>query len=187
MRRKVTYFYDSDIGSYYYGPGHPMKPVRVAMAHDLVTSYGLSSNPRLRVCKSMPVAPRDLCDFHTTDYVRYLQQTVDMERIDMNAKTYNIGIEFDCPLFKGLFDMSLHAAGASVAAARQIISSQADVAINWGGGFHHAKRANASGFCYINDAVLAILELLRYYPRVLYIDIDVHHGDGVEEASDCEG
>ena len=54
--------------------------------------------------------------------------------------------------------------------------------INWSGGLHHAKRQEASGFCYVNDCVLAILELLKYYPRVLYLDIDVHHGDGVEEA-----
>ena len=57
-----------------------------------------------------------------------------------------------------------------------------DVAINWSGGLHHAKKSEASGFCYVNDIVLAILELLKYHPRVLYIDIDIHHGDGVEEA-----
>ena len=54
--------------------------------------------------------------------------------------------------------------------------------INWSGGFHHAKKSEASGFCYVNDIVLCILELLKFYPRVLYLDIDVHHGDGVEEA-----
>ncbi|KAG4301266.1 hypothetical protein PCK1_002576 [Pneumocystis canis] len=59
-----------------------------------------------------------------------------------------------------------------------------DIALNWAGGLHHAKKSEASGFCYVNeqDIVLGIIELLRYYPRVLYIDIDVHHGDGVEEA-----
>lgn len=57
-----------------------------------------------------------------------------------------------------------------------------DIAINWSGGLHHAKRQEASGFCYVNDCVLAILELLKKHQRVLYIDIDVHHGDGVEEA-----
>jgi len=57
-----------------------------------------------------------------------------------------------------------------------------DIAINWAGGLHHAKKCEASGFCYINDLVLGILELLKHHPRVLYIDIDVHHGDGVEEA-----
>ena len=57
-----------------------------------------------------------------------------------------------------------------------------DIVINWAGGLHHAKKSEASGFCYINDCVLAILELLKTHQRVLYIDIDVHHGDGVEEA-----
>jgi len=57
-----------------------------------------------------------------------------------------------------------------------------DVVINWAGGLHHAKKSEASGFCYVNDCVLAILELLKVYQRVLYIDIDIHHGDGVEEA-----
>ena len=57
-----------------------------------------------------------------------------------------------------------------------------DIAVNWSGGLHHAKKMEASGFCYVNDIVLAILELLKYHPRVLYIDIDIHHGDGVEEA-----
>ncbi|KAG7132163.1 Histone deacetylase phd1 like protein [Verticillium longisporum] len=72
--------------------------------------------------------------------------------------------------------------GCSLDAARKICSKQSDIAIAWGGGLHHAKKSEASGFCYINDIVVAILQLLRCYPRVLYIDIDVHHGDGVEEA-----
>jgi histone deacetylase 1/2 len=54
--------------------------------------------------------------------------------------------------------------------------------LNWAGGMHHAKKAEASGFCYVNDIVLAILELLKTHARVLYVDIDIHHGDGVEEA-----
>lgn len=55
-----------------------------------------------------------------------------------------------------------------------------DIAINWSGGLHHAKKREASGFCYVNDIVIGILELLKYHPRVLYIDIDIHHGDGVQ-------
>ena len=72
--------------------------------------------------------------------------------------------------------------GGSLDGAHRLIDGSADIAINWSGGLHHAKSDEASGFCYINDIVLAILELLRFYPRVLYVDIDVHHGDGVEEA-----
>lgn len=73
-------------------------------------------------------------------------------------------------------------AGASLDAAVKINHGLADVCVNWSGGLHHAKKGEASGFCYINDIVLSIVELLKYHPRVLYIDIDIHHGDGVEEA-----
>jgi hypothetical protein len=66
--------------------------------------------------------------------------------------------------------------------AKKLATGQYDIAINWAGGLHHGKRNAASGFCYVNDLVLAIVELLRVFPRVLYIDIDIHHGDGVEEA-----
>lgn len=70
----------------------------------------------------------------------------------------------------------------AIDAARRLNHGLCDIAINWAGGLHHAKKCEASGFCYINDLVLGILELLKYHARVLYIDIDVHHGDGVEEA-----
>ena len=67
-------------------------------------------------------------------------------------------------------------------ASQRIASGAADIAINWGGGLHHAKKREASGFCYVNDIVLCILELLLTYARVLYVYIDCHHVDGVEEA-----
>lgn len=107
----------------------------------------------------------------------------------------------DNPPFEGVFEFCSISAGGSIgkdsswiqwrtsltllfdtAAAQQIANGSADIAINWAGGLHHAKKREASGFCYINDIVLGILELLRTFPRVLYVDIDCHHGDGVEEA-----
>lgn len=74
------------------------------------------------------------------------------------------------------------AAGSSLDAADLIITGMSDVVVNWSGGYHHARKTEASGFCYVNDIVMCILELLKIYPRVLYLDLDVHHGDGVEEA-----
>lgn len=73
-------------------------------------------------------------------------------------------------------------AGGSIGGASWLNSGAADIAINWAGGLHHAKKAEASGFCYVNDIVLGILEFLKYHQRVVYLDLDVHHGDGVEEA-----
>lgn len=101
-------------------------------------------------------------------------------RKDFNEAKFNFGD--DCPVFDGMWTYSSLYAGASLDAARKVINDQSDIAINWSGGLHHAKKSEASGFCYLNDIVMAILQLLRYHPRVLYIDIDVHHGDGVEQA-----
>lgn len=94
---------------------------------------------------------------------------------------FNIGVD-DCPVFDGLWDFCAMSAGSSIEGARKLNNGDADIAVNWSGGLHHAKKIEASGFCYVNDIVLAILELLRFHARVLYIDIDVHHGDGVQEA-----
>ena len=102
----------------------------------------------------------------------------------------------DCPVLDGLFEFCQISAGGSIAGAVKLNRQQTgtlyptrseknitlDVCINWAGGLHHAKKSEASGFCYVNDIVLAILELLKHHQRVLYIDIDIHHGDGVEEA-----
>ena len=85
-------------------------------------------------------------------------------------------------MFDGLYEFCQLSAGGSVAGAVKLNKEAADIAVNWAGGLHHAKKSEASGFCYVNDIVLAILELLKYHQRVLYIDIDIHHGDGVEEA-----
>ncbi len=70
-------------------------------------------------------------------------------------------VQDDCPVFDGLFDFCCYSAGSSLAGARHINVGSADIAINWSGGLHHAKKVEASGFCYINDIVLAIMELLR--------------------------
>ncbi|CAG2063655.1 unnamed protein product [Timema podura] len=93
-----------------------------------------------------------------------------------------VNVGEDCPVFDGLYEFCQLSSGGSVAAAVKLNKQSAEICINWGGGLHHAKKSEASGFCYVNDIVLGILELLKYHHRVLYIDIDVHHGDGVEEA-----
>ena len=99
----------------------------------------------------------------------------------------------DNPIFAGLLDYIRSYATGSIAGARRLVENQADIVINWSGGMHNAKKSEASGFSYVNDVVLAILELLKFavcrvihpcrkFSRVLYIDLDFHHGDGVEEA-----
>ena len=92
---------------------------------------------------------------------------------------FNVGE--DCPGFDGVYSFSQLSVGGSLGGAAKLNEGESDIAINWAGGLHHAKKTEASGFCFANDIVLAILELLKHHKRVLYIDIDIHHGDGVEE------
>ncbi|KAG0364601.1 histone deacetylase [Gamsiella multidivaricata] len=155
-KKRVAYFYDQNIGNYHYGPGHPMKPHRIRMCHSLVMNYGLYN--KMEIYRARPGSKKEMTAFHTDEYIDFLSR-VSPDNMDAYAKE------------------QMKSEGAA-----RLNNGSCDIAVNWAGGLHHAKKTEASGFCYVNDIVLAILELLRYHPRVLYIDIDIHHGDGVEEA-----
>ncbi|GIZ41927.1 hypothetical protein CKM354_000521200 [Cercospora kikuchii] len=178
--KKVAYFYDSDVGNYAYNAGHPMKPHRIRMAHSLIMNYGLYK--KLEIYRAKPASKYEMTQFHTDEYVDFLQRVTpdNMDNFMKEQGRYNVGD--DCPVFDGLFEFCGISAGGSMEGAARLNRQKCDVAVNWAGGLHHAKKSEASGFCYVNDIVLGILELLRFHERVLYIDIDVHHGDGVEEA-----
>ncbi|KAI9632173.1 putative histone deacetylase 1 [Dioszegia hungarica] len=124
----------------------------------------------------------EMTRFHSDEYVDFLERVTPETMDAMTGGGVRCLIGEDCPAFEGLFEFCSISAGGSIAAAERLNSGAADIAINWAGGLHHAKKTEASGFCYVNDIVLGILELLRVHSRVLYIDVDVHHGDGVEEA-----
>ncbi|KAF9270489.1 histone deacetylase complex, catalytic component RPD3 [Marasmius fiardii PR-910] len=180
QKKRVCYFFDSDIGGFHYGPGHPMKPTRIRMCHSLVMNYGLYK--KMEIFRAKPATKREMTQFHSDEYVEFLARITpsNMNSFVREQHKYNVGD--DCPVFEGLFDYCSISAGGSMEGAARLSRDKCDIAINWAGGLHHAKKSEASGFCYVNDIVLGILELLRYHQRVLYIDIDVHHGDGVEEA-----
>lgn len=179
-KKRVAYFYDSDIGNYAYVTGHPMKPHRIRLAHSLVMNYNVYKF--LEIYRAKPAVTSEMTQFHTDEYIEFLQKVTpdNMDSFMREQTKYNVGD--DCPVFDGLFEFCGISAGGSMEGAARLNREKCDIAINWAGGLHHAKKSEASGFCYVNDIVLAILELLRFKKRVLYIDIDVHHGDGVEEA-----
>ncbi|QRV86191.1 histone deacetylase family protein [Ceratobasidium sp. AG-Ba] len=179
-KKRVCYFFDSDVGGFHYGPGHPMKPTRIRMCHSLVMNYGLYK--KMEIFRAKPANKREMSQFHTDEYVEFLSKITpsNMNNFVREQLKYNVGD--DCPVFDGLFEYCSISAGGSMEGAARLSRNKCDIAINWAGGLHHAKKGEASGFCYVNDIVLGILELLRYHKRVLYIDIDCHHGDGVEEA-----
>ncbi|VVD02802.1 histone deacetylase 3-like [Leptidea sinapis] len=179
-QHRVAYFYNSDVGNFHYGPGHPMKPHRLSVTHSLVMNYGL--HKKMQIYRPYKASAHDMCRFHSEDYIEFLQNVTpqNIQSFSKDLLHYNVGD--DCPVFEGLFEFCSMYTGASLEGAMKLNSNACDIAINWSGGLHHAKKFEPSGFCYVNDIVIAILELLKYHPRVLYIDIDVHHGDGVQEA-----
>ncbi|CAI0398228.1 unnamed protein product [Linum tenue] len=177
---KIAYFYDGDVGSVYFGPNHPMKPHRLCMTHHLVLSYDL--HKKMEIYRPHKAYPSELAQFHSEDYVEFLHRIRPDTQNSFRTELARFNLGEDCPVFENLFEFCQIYAGGTIDAARRLNNQLCDVAINWAGGLHHAKKCEASGFCYINDLVLGILELLKHHARVLYIDIDVHHGDGVEEA-----
>ncbi|KAJ6228756.1 histone deacetylase rpd3 [Anaeramoeba flamelloides] len=176
----VSYFYDPEIVEFRYGRSHPMKPIRIGMTHSLLENYGLTQ--KMNIFRANRASKEDLIQFHDEGYVEFLEQiTPDLEYCN-NSKLNQFKITGDSPIFDGMYDFCKISAGGSIDGAMHLNHGQSDISINWSGGLHHAKSNQASGFCYINDIVLGIQELLKYNNRVLYIDIDIHHGDGVEEA-----
>eukprot|EP01090_Pellita_catalonica_P008307 TRINITY_DN1903_c0_g1_i2.p1 TRINITY_DN1903_c0_g1~~TRINITY_DN1903_c0_g1_i2.p1 ORF type:complete len:398 (-),score=58.68 TRINITY_DN1903_c0_g1_i2:104-1297(-) len=157
-----------------------MKPHRIRMTHNLLLNYGVYK--QMQIYRPRRATKQEMTQFHSDDYVKFLRLITpdNMNEYAKQLTRFNVGE--DCPVFDGMYQFCQISTGGSVGGAMKLNHGEADIAINWAGGLHHAKKAEASGFCYINDIVLAILELLKYHPRVLYIDIDIHHGDGVEEA-----
>lgn len=154
---------------------------RASMVHTLIEAYGLLSS--MQVVPPRSATMKEMLGFHAEDYIQFLSSLgnqTDEEKLEDESEQY--GLTYDCPINRHVYTYAALTSGASLRAAECLLEGRSRVAVNWCGGWHHAKRDKASGFCYINDIVLAILKLREKYDRVLYVDLDVHHGDGVEEA-----
>jgi len=150
------------------------------MTHNLLLNYGLYR--KMEIYRPHKATQEEMTKFHSDDYIRFLRSIRPDNMSEYNKQMQRFNVGEDCPVFDGLYEFCQLSTGGSVAGAVKLNQQAAEIAVNWAGGLHHAKKSEASGFCYVNDIVLAILELLKYHQRVLYIDIDIHHGDGVEEA-----
>jgi acetoin utilization protein AcuC len=172
--------FDASLTDYDFGPDHPMAPVRVDLTMRLADSLGvLAGNGRGLRRVDAPVATDDLiATVHTPRYIEAVKRvSAHPERVDQEA---GLGTE-DNPVFAGMHRASAHIVGASVEAARRVWSGEVLHAVNIAGGLHHAMPERTSGFCVYNDVAVAIRWLLDHGARkVAYVDVDVHHGDGVE-------
>ena len=162
-----------------FGLNHPLNIVRHAAVLDLLKMLGwLDENS---FCESQPASVDQLSEFHSRAYVRALQYANATGRVEPDIRErYQVGT-FENPLFPGLFERASMTVGGSILSAE--LASKGHVVFHPTGGTHHGRADRASGFCYFNDPVFAVLTFLKQGSgSVLYIDLDAHHGDGVEEA-----
>lgn len=162
-----------------YGPGHPLRPSRLYLTHVLIEACGLLEGEGIRVLQPKGVDAEELLRVHSTDYIEALTRANAGESF---PSAFNYGLGFgDNPIFPGVWDWSRIVVGGTMLALEEVAEGRADVAFHSGGGFHHAHRSRAAGFCYLNDLAIAMARQVEAGRRILYVDIDAHHGDGVQE------
>jgi acetoin utilization protein AcuC len=201
MRERPDHFasafiYSEEFSKFEYSSSHPFKPIRAKLTLDLCRRYGLVDWPWIRILPPHPTDFQTLAEFHDETYLKVLK-AIDSDAVarelwpDLLSKEdlkgeprllkYGLGTE-DNPVFSGVYDFSLLTAGATLLGARKIARGEIQVAFNPVGGFHHAGRDHAEGFCYVNDIAVAVIQLLKQGLRVAFVDIDAHHGNGVQDA-----
>jgi acetoin utilization protein AcuC len=164
--------------TYDHGPQHPLRPDRVLLTWDLIAACGLDRRANVDMLGAEPASPEDLERVHTPAFIDATTRAGHSEAGDWAPFGYGPG---DNPIFPQMHEAGAFVAGASVAAAQAVWQGGADHAFNAAGGLHHAMPARASGFCVYDDPAVAIAWLLANgVERVAYVDVDVHHGDGVQ-------
>jgi len=177
---KTALVHSEDWRRFDYGPEHPLRMERLGLTWRLMEAYGLTAGPKVKVLTPGPATVDEIARFHTREYLEILRAVSAGEWVP-HASRYGLGAG-DNPIFPGLWEAGELVAGGSMLAAQLVLDSEATRAFHFAGGLHHAMRDRASGFCYVNDAVLAIMELRRRDWKVAYVDIDAHHGDGLQFA-----
>jgi acetoin utilization protein AcuC len=180
MSESVRVVWDEQLAAYDFGPAHPLAPLRVDLAIRLARAFGLFDLANVTVAAA-PVADDALLRLvHEAGYIDAVKRVSKDPRSPDLAR--GLGTE-DNPVFAGMHEASAHVVGATVAAADAVAAGAAEHAVNIAGGLHHAMPGAASGFCIYNDVAIGIARLLESgVERVAYVDVDVHHGDGVQAA-----
>ena len=173
MTGKTGLIWDERFLDYNFGPQHPLRPIRVKLTYELIRAKGILQQESVEVLKPRPASREEILLFHEEDYVRLVEQY---------SKTGSGLLDMgDTPAFKGCYEATSLVAGSSIVAADEVMSGRLTHAFNPSGGLHHAHPERASGFCIFNDPAIAIAHLKSKYDlkRIVYLDIDAHHGDGV--------
>ena len=177
---KNIFLHSAELEAYAYPDTCPFNISRAGKVFKTVKSMGLLGGSDRELFTPVAATREQIQKLHSSDYLDAMK-LAGKGQFNPEMLHYGLGTG-DCPVFEGMYDYAKLAVGATLTGVDQILAGQADVAFNPSGGFHHAMITRAAGFCYINDSALACLNFAAAGKKVLYLDIDVHHGDGVQHA-----
>ena len=178
--RTAVFLSSSALWSSNLQPEHPLQPERLRRTFELLQAYGALAAPNVKLVAPRAVADEELALFHSRDYIELVDKLSFGEKME-GASGYGLGNE-DNPIYLGMRASEGLKVGSSLLAAELLWRGECEVAFSYSGGMHHGSPNRASGFCVFNDAALAIQWLLNRGQRVAYVELDVHHGDGVQWA-----
>lgn len=180
MDKDLALIYSRRFDTYSYGTLHPMKVERYRLTYDLMEACGLTRHSNVQIVDAVAATREELLKFHCSDYLDVLERYSRDNSSCANFK-YSLG-DIENPVFEGLYDWASLMCGGTITAVREVMQHGRRAAFSMAGGWHHGFAARASGFCYLNDVVVALQPLLEQGKRIVYVDIDAHHGDGVQQA-----
>ncbi len=178
--RGAAFVWDPSIASHVYREDHPLKPKRLVGVHDTLTKLGAFKKPGARVLAPRAASLAEIERIHEPGYVEAVRQA--SADPDGDYSEWGLDPDRDTPPFKGMHEVSLLTTGGSLRAMEEVLAGRVRVAVNYSGGLHHAMRRRASGFCIYNDPAIVCATLAEKGMKVAYVDIDAHHGDGVQAA-----
>ncbi len=177
---KPLFVYSDDLLKYRFNDDHPFNQLRLKLTYDLLKKSSVLSDEH--IVKPRMATDEELCLIHDLTYVNAVKQASTGDLTEERADQFGLGTE-DTPLFNGMHEASALLVGGTLTAVDLVMQGQTEHALHLGGGLHHGFRGKASGFCIYNDSSVAIKYIQKHYnARVLYVDTDAHHGDGVQWA-----
>ena len=179
-KRGAAFVWDPSIASHVYREDHPLKPKRLVGVHDTLAKLGAFDKHGARVLVPRVATRAEIERIHAPDYIEAVREA----SADPGGEYAEWGLDpdRDTPPFKGMHEVSLLTTGGSLRAMEEVLAGRVRVAVNYSGGLHHAMRRRASGFCIYNDPAIVCAVLADMGMKVAYVDIDAHHGDGVQAA-----
>ena len=179
MNHGAAFVYSDRLSRHVLREGHPMRPVRLRYTYELLEALGAFQPPDSSLVEPRPASEEYVLTCHTRDYVD-ATRSLSAGLSTGDPSRYGFSAAGDNPIYNGMYDAALLSTGASLVAAEIAQSGEVRAAFNISGGLHHAMPSNASGFCIFNDPAIAIKAMVDRGLRVAYVDIDAHHGDGVQ-------